>query len=159
MIISRKICKQYQCKDAEIDFCYLQYWFVSTFQLDSPYDMARPYDLLSFLNQEKRWDSIFDLLNDLEIRQIEIDKLWSDVGRYTDVGRQIAQDDDCLKAGNVNIIDWYAALLEDGSNKIHPNEFLLPNPYYGPNNDIPDCKKISSLTFSMFAFEHLTVSN
>ncbi|CAH2092224.1 unnamed protein product [Euphydryas editha] len=125
-------------------------------RLESPFDMARPYDLLAFLNQEKRWDSIFDLFNELERRQIEIDKLWADVGRYTDVGRQIAEDDDCLKAGNVNVIDWYAALLEDGSNKIHPNEFLLPNPYYGPNSDIPDCKRISSLTFSMFAFEHLT---
>ncbi|XP_046978684.1 tetratricopeptide repeat protein 17 [Vanessa cardui] len=124
-------------------------------RLDSPFEMARPYDLLAFLNQEQRWDSISDLFNDLINRQIEIDKLWANVRKYTDVGRQIAQNDDCIKAGNVNIIDWYAALLEDGSNKIHPNEFLLPNPYYGPNSDIPDCKRISSLPFSMSAFEHL----
>ncbi|XP_047545696.1 tetratricopeptide repeat protein 17 [Vanessa atalanta] len=124
-------------------------------RLDSPFEMARPYDLLAFLNQEQRWDSISDLFNDLINRQIEIDKLWANVRKYTDVGRQIAQNDDCIKAGNVNIIDWFAALLEDGSNKIHPNEFLLPNPYYGPNSDIPDCKRISSLPFSMTAFEHL----
>lgn len=128
------------------------------FQLDSPFDMARPYDLLAFLNQEKRWDGIFDLFNDLTKRQTVIDKLWADVTRYTDVGRQIAQDKDCAKAGNINVIDWYAGLLEDGSKKIHLDEFQLPNPYYGPNIDIPDCKRISSLTFSMFAFEHLEVS-
>lgn len=120
--------------------------------------MARPYDLLAFLNQEKRWDGIFDLFKDLTKRQTTIDKLWADVGKYTDVGRQIAHDENCLKAGNINSIDWYAGLLEDGSKKIHPHEFQLPSFYYGPNNEIPDCKKFSSLKFSMFAFEHLEVS-
>ncbi|XP_034824993.1 tetratricopeptide repeat protein 17 isoform X1 [Maniola hyperantus] len=124
-------------------------------RLDSPFDMARPYDLLAFLNQEKRWDDIFAIYDDLVKQQTIIDRLWFDVGKFTDIGRQIAQDEDCVRAGNINTIDWHAALLEDGSKKIPEEEFLFPNPYYGPNTDMPDCKRMSSLTFSMFVFEHL----
>lgn len=120
--------------------------------------MARPYDLLAFLNQEKRWDNIFDIYNSLAKQQTVIDALWFDVGKYTDIGKQIAQDENCVKAGNLNTIDWHAAVLEDGTRKIPEDEFLFPNPYYGPNTDVPECKRISSLTFSMFAFEHLEVS-
>lgn len=120
--------------------------------------MDRPYDLLAFLNQEKRWDTVFEIYNDLSSRQAIIDTLWADVEKDTNMGVKIAHNEHCVKAGNVNVIDWYAALLEDGSKKISGKEFLLPIPYYGPNTDMPDCKRISSLAFSMFAFEHLEVS-
>ncbi|CAG9563311.1 unnamed protein product [Danaus chrysippus] len=124
-------------------------------RIDSPFNLARPYDLLAFLNQEKRWDTVFEIYNDLSSRQSIIDTLWADVEKDTNMGVKIARNEHCVKAGNVNVIDWYAALLEDGSKKIPGKEFLLPIPYYGPNTDMPDCKRISSLAFSMFAFEHL----
>ncbi|XP_052738199.1 uncharacterized protein LOC112053846 isoform X2 [Bicyclus anynana] len=124
-------------------------------KLNSPFDMERPYDLLAFLNQEKRWDAIFENYNDLMKHQKVIDALWFDVGEHTNSGTQILQDKDCEKAGNINAIDWHASILDDGSEKVPQEKYLFPSAYHGPSTDVPDCKRISSLTFSMFAFEHL----
>ncbi|XP_045492035.1 tetratricopeptide repeat protein 17 isoform X1 [Colias croceus] len=124
-------------------------------RLDSPFEMARSYDLLSFLKQESRWDEIINLYHELAKKQQLLDDLWTDIERDTDLGIDVGKDENCMRAGPLNMIDWSHAPLEDGTIKNIPEEeFHLPN-HYGPNIDMPDCKKISSLTFSMFAYEHL----
>ncbi|KAM3968041.1 tetratricopeptide repeat protein 17 [Aphomia sociella] len=125
-------------------------------RIDSPFEMARPYDLLAFLNQDTRWDNIINLYHDLSKRQKEINNLWDRVERDTDVNMQLSLDPNCVKAGQLSSLDWYATSVEDSQTKdVAEEELLLYNPADGKDTDIPDCKKISSLTFSMVAFEHL----
>ncbi|KAJ2950367.1 hypothetical protein O0L34_g8608 [Tuta absoluta] len=125
-------------------------------RVDSPFEMARPYDLLAFLNQDTRWDNIRKLYNELSTRQIDINKLWAELEFDTDINTWLSKDKNCKKTGPLNYLDWYATRLEDGLTKHIPQEdFQLYDPSYGEDVDVPDCKKISSLTFSMFAFEHL----
>lgn len=120
--------------------------------------MTRPYDLLAFLNQDTRWDNIINLYYDLSKRQDLINQLWDDIKKKSDLSAVSSKNEDCIKAGQLNFFDWYASFLEDGkSKKIPDEEYLLYKPAFGHDTEVPDCKKISSLTFSMFAFEHLEV--
>nr|XP_037870858.1 tetratricopeptide repeat protein 17 isoform X2 [Bombyx mori] len=122
---------------------------------DSPFIMEHPNDLLAFLNQDTRWDNIHNLYYDLYNRQQIIDQLWLDIEKGTEVTTILTSNQHCVRVGQLNIIDWYTSFLEDGKSKGVPDEdFLLRETDYG-DTDVPDCKKISSLTFSMFAFEHL----
>ncbi|XP_063635827.1 tetratricopeptide repeat protein 17 [Cydia splendana] len=125
-------------------------------KLESPFEMARPYDLVAFLNQDTRWDSIISLYHDLAKRQEAIKVLWETLETDSDVSTHLSEDENCVNAGPVNVLDWYNSVLEDGKSKfISEDDYWLNNPYSGQESFVPDCKKISSLTFSMFAFEHL----
>ncbi|KAL4709322.1 hypothetical protein ACJJTC_007054 [Scirpophaga incertulas] len=54
------------------------------------------------------------------------------------------------------IIELYHELVKGKKwLKAYEEEYLLYRPTRGQDVDVPDCKKISSLTFSMFSFEHL----
>ncbi|KAJ0179516.1 hypothetical protein K1T71_005228 [Dendrolimus kikuchii] len=125
-------------------------------KIDSPFEMARPYDLLAFLNQDTRWDNIFNIYNDLLKRQGLVDTLWTDLEQIIDFNNLRNSDEYCIKVDDdLNAIDWYITFPEDGTFKgIKEEEFLFSSNNYG-DTDVPDCKKISSLTFSMLAFEHL----
>lgn len=131
---------------------------LNLFQLDSPFEMSHSYDLLAFLNQDTRWDNIINLHHDLTNRQHIIKSLWADLKRDTDINTLLTQDDSCLKASplELKMLDWYTSFLEDGKPKVGTEEFLLYNIRYG-DTIVPDCKKISSLTYSMSVFEHLEV--
>ncbi|XP_068627589.1 tetratricopeptide repeat protein 17 [Battus philenor] len=125
-------------------------------RVDSPFELARPYDLLAFLNQETYWNDVFNIYNDLSKRQTLIDELWDDVDKNTDIGVQVLSDNNCLKAGQLNQLDWYVSLSDDGSSRNIPeNDYKLARPLFRMDVDVPDCKKISSLIFSMSTFEHL----
>ncbi|PZC82481.1 hypothetical protein B5X24_HaOG210230 [Helicoverpa armigera] len=123
-------------------------------RLDSPFNLVQPYDLLAFLNQDTRWDNIINLHHYLAKRQQIIRGLWADLERDTDINSLLIEDEYCVKVGQLNLIDWYTSSLEEAKSKIGTEEFTLHNLNYG-DADVPDCKKISSLTFSMCAFEHL----
>lgn len=128
-------------------------------QIGSPFEMARPYDLLAFLNQDTRWENIHTLYHDLLKRQIDIDTLWTEATKYSDVNNQMTRNKSCQKIGSVDRLDWYTSHLEDGTSKrISGKEFKLTKPGPGQDTEVPDCKKISSLTYSMSAYEHLEVS-
>ncbi|CAH0628672.1 unnamed protein product [Chrysodeixis includens] len=123
-------------------------------RLDSPFEMARPYDLLAFLNQDTRWDNIINLHRDLSKRQQLIKGLWAELERTTDVNSLLNEDENCVKVGQLNAIDWYASSLEETKTKTSTEDLSIYNIKY-EDADVPDCKKLSSLTFSMCAFEHL----
>ena len=130
--------------------------FSASFQLESPFEMARPYDLLAFLNQDTRWENILNLHHNLSLRQQIIRGLWAELERDTNIHMLLNEDDYCVRAGQLNTIDWYTSSLEEGKTKIGTEEFTLRHLNYG-DADVPDCKRISSLTFSMCVFEHLEV--
>lgn len=120
--------------------------------------MARPYDLLAFLNQDTRWDNMFNLHNDLLKQQIVVDNLWTELEQTIDFNNLQNSNEYCIKIDNLSTLDWYISFPEDGKSKgINDEEFMLYSSNFG-GTDVPDCKKISSLTFSMLAFEHLEVS-
>lgn len=118
--------------------------------------MARPYDLLAFLNQDTRWENILNLHHNLSLRQQIIRGLWAELERDTNIHMLLNEDDYCVRAGQLNTLDWYTSSLEEGKTKIGTEEFTLRHLNYG-DADVPDCKRISSLTFSMCVFEHLEV--
>lgn len=118
--------------------------------------MAKPYDLLAFLNQDTRWENIVNLHYSLSKRQQIIRKLWAELKKNTDVTTIFNENDYCVRAGQLHTVDWYTSSLEEGKTRLGTEEFPVRNLNYG-DGDIPDCKRISSLTFSMCAFEHLEV--
>ncbi|XP_013140696.1 PREDICTED: tetratricopeptide repeat protein 17 isoform X3 [Papilio polytes] len=125
-------------------------------KVDSPFELARPYDLLAFIDQESYWNEIIDIFNDLSKRQIIIDKLWNDVDKNTDIGMIVISDRNCLQAGQLKLLDWYVAYSDDGSSRDIPdNVYQVSRPLFTMDLHVPDCKKISSLIFSMSTFEHL----
>ncbi|XP_014358133.2 tetratricopeptide repeat protein 17 [Papilio machaon] len=125
-------------------------------RVDSPFELARPYDLLAFLDQETYWNEIFDIYNDLSKRQILIDKLWNDVDKNTDIGLLVLSDRNCLRAGQLKQLDWYVSYSDDGSSRNIPDYvYQVTRPLFTLDLHVPDCKKISSLIFSMSTFEHL----
>lgn len=120
--------------------------------------MENPFDLLSFLNQDTRWENIFTLYHNLIHRQKNINRIWIKLEYDSNFDKHIAENELCENVGNTHImIDWYAGFLEDGTSKgLQEKDFLIKTFQY-EDTEVPDCKKISSLTFSMFAFEHLDV--
>ncbi|XP_053600296.1 tetratricopeptide repeat protein 17 [Plodia interpunctella] len=125
---------------------------------DSPFVMSHPYDLISFLNQDTRWINIHNLYHDLWRRQQVINKMWKDVEKNADYNILLSKDKNCVKISPLRSLDWDIAPVDVGKNlekSIPEEDLLLYSPSYGHDTEVPDCKKISSLTFSMFAFEHL----
>lgn len=128
-------------------------------QAGAPFEMARPYDLLAFLNQDTRWETIITIYHDLKSRKEIIRRLWSYIQRDGDLDAKIRNDNNCVEAGFLGSIDWYSSELDDGRSKGKiPFQYFRPSKVnLGDDVDVPDCKKISSLTFSMHSFEHLEV--
>lgn len=120
--------------------------------------MSRPYDLLAFLNQDTRWDNIKLLYHDLKARKDVIQKLWNELERETDVHAHLTMDTNCLNAGSLGPFNWYTQVYDDSTSRIGSLDyFTVPEIKPVKVVDVPDCKKISSLTFSMHTFEHLEV--
>lgn len=120
--------------------------------------MARPYDLLAFLNQDTRWVNIIKLYYNLSLRQHIIKSLWAELQRKTNIHMLLNEDDYCLKAGQLNTIDWYTSAWDDGRTKIGPDDFTF-HPLNPGDAHVPDCERFSSLKFSMCVFEHLEVGS
>lgn len=91
-------------------------------------------------------------------KQKDINQLWIKLEYDANFDKHLAANQFCEKVGDVVLLDWYTTYLEDGRYKgIPEKDFALQKTEY-EETGVPDCKKISSLTFSMFAFEHLDVS-
>ncbi|VVC91740.1 unnamed protein product, partial [Leptidea sinapis] len=104
-------------------------------RIDSPFEIARPYDLLSFLKQDTHWEEIKNLYNELSKKQDFLDNLWSEIEKDTDLGIDVGKDENCMRAGPLNMIDWYHTPLEDGTIKNIPEkDFLLPK-HFGASSE------------------------
>lgn len=127
-------------------------------QLDSPFHLRRPYDLLALLDQETRRKDISSLYHDLVSRKNLIDQKWSGLEGASDLETRIYyQDPDCANAAKLlDEFNLYPSIGTNGSNrnginiKFNTNEVKESKDYL-----VPDCSKFVNLDFSMFAFEHL----
>ncbi|KAF5282200.1 hypothetical protein FQR65_LT02897 [Abscondita terminalis] len=127
-----------------------------TLQLDSPFHLRRPYDLIALLDQETRRIDITTLYKDLITRKNVIDQKWSGLEGVSDLEARIySQDPDCFKAGKLlSEIDLYSSIGSNGSSRIEVKDDVTEDDsvaYFEP-----DCSNYSKLDYSMFTFEHLT---
>lgn len=87
------------------------------FQLDSIFQMRRPYDLLAFLEQESRQDAFDALYRQLMARKAAIQSRCASLKSATEVEAKLySTDPDCLLAGKpLADVDLYASVATDGS--------------------------------------------
>ncbi|XP_062591170.1 tetratricopeptide repeat protein 17-like [Saccostrea cucullata] len=124
-------------------------------QLDTVFNMKRPYDLVAFMRQEERSGMLDKLKEELLSRKDEIDK---NEDRDTGLEQRFYKTDpDCLMAVKpLPEFDLYISTVLPLENKgIRPEDHIdmkskLPSTLLAPN-----CELIEDLSFSMDAFEHL----
>lgn len=124
-------------------------------QLDTVFNMKRPYDLVAFMRQEERSGMLEKLKDELLSRKDEIDK---NEDRDTGLEQRFYKTDpDCLMAVKpLPEFDLYISTVLPLENKgIRPEDHIdmkkkLESPLKPPN-----CELIGELPFSMDAFEHL----
>uniref|UniRef100_A0A1B6GM84 Tetratricopeptide repeat protein 17 n=1 Tax=Cuerna arida TaxID=1464854 RepID=A0A1B6GM84_9HEMI len=128
-------------------------------QLDSPFHMRRPYDLLSLLEQERRAMEIERLYHEMVQRKVAIDEEWAGLESATELeNRLYTTDPDCLRAGKpLSDIDLYTSLAADGLGREGIDlEELVPREVPQDTPEQPDCGLLD-LGFTMRTFPHLQV--
>ncbi|KAH3890152.1 hypothetical protein DPMN_014224 [Dreissena polymorpha] len=123
-------------------------------QIDSVFNMKRPYDLVAFMKQEDRAAMLDKLKQELLSRKDEIDRTED---RDTGLEDKFYKSDvDCLAAGKqLPDLDLYISTVLPLENKgIRPDDYLPP---HVPASDLmqPDCTFYTDLEYSPHAFEHL----
>jgi hypothetical protein len=124
-------------------------------QMDSIYNLQRPYDLMALLKQEQRAVMLENLKQELLAKKNDIDN-------NDDKDNGLEQkfyrtDPNCIAAGQPLIeFDLYMSTVLPLENKgIRPDDYVdfsvVPHPPFSP----PDCTQHVPLDFSMHAFEHL----
>lgn len=129
-------------------------------QLDSPFYLRRPYDLLALLDQETRRTDINVLYQDLVSRKTILDKKSSGLEGASDLeARVYSQEPDCLVAGKLlSEIDLYTSIGANGTGRAGLNlELLDDKDLEDVDEMIPECSQYFNLDFSMFTYEHLDV--
>lgn len=130
------------------------------FQLDSPFYLRRPYDLLALLDQETRRTEINTLYQDLVARKSMIDQKWSGLEGASDLENRIyTQEIECLNAGKLlSEIDLYPSIGTTGVGRagIQMDFSKIHTVEHESDYLVPDCTKYTRLDFSMFTFEHLS---
>ncbi|KAG8225759.1 hypothetical protein J437_LFUL005718 [Ladona fulva] len=148
-------------------------------QIDSVFHLRRPFDLIAFMEQEARLQSLDEIYNDLLERKSAIDRKWvgldangGDVGlgkgrglRGVKAGdleaRLYAEDPDCVGAGGkpLSLSQLYPGSA--GIASLMREEMRLENNLKSIKinekgfNLLPDCERSYPLEISMQAFEHL----
>jgi tetratricopeptide (TPR) repeat protein len=124
-------------------------------QVDSLFNLRRPYDLVALLKQEERAVMLENLKQELLTRKEEIDK---NEDKDTGLEQRFYKTDlDCIAAGKpLPEFDLYISTVLPLENKgIRPEEhidFKAP-PTAAPR--APFCTNTINVDFSMHAFEHL----
>lgn len=124
-------------------------------QLDTVFNLRRPYDLVAFMKQEDRGEIIEELKKELLQRKEEIDK---NEDRDTGLEQRFYKTDiDCVAAGKpLPEFDLYISTVLPLENKgIRPEEHIDLSITPGDQLHQPDCRLFSELEYSFHAFEHL----
>nr|XP_022314692.1 tetratricopeptide repeat protein 17-like isoform X1 [Crassostrea virginica] len=124
-------------------------------QLDTVFNMKRPYDLVAFMRQEERSGMLEKLKDELLSRKDEIDK---NEDRDTGLEQRFYKTDpDCLMAVKpLPEFDLYISTVLPLENKgIRPEDHIDMKKKLGSPLEAPNCELIEELPFSMDAFEHL----
>ncbi|XP_025087686.1 tetratricopeptide repeat protein 17-like isoform X2 [Pomacea canaliculata] len=126
-------------------------------QADSVFNLRRPYDLVAFMRQEERAYMLGNLKKELLSRKSEIDR-HEDRDSAAGLEQKFYQTDpDCIEAGKpLPEFDLYISTVLPLENKgIRPEEHVDLNAPLNIPPIAPDCQAVTSLDFSMHAFEHL----
>ncbi|XP_031782231.1 tetratricopeptide repeat protein 17 isoform X2 [Nasonia vitripennis] len=127
---------------------------------DSIFQMQRPYDLLSFLEQGNRRDSVNKLFESMRSRKAIIDNQFVGLHSASDVENGLHMSDiDCLLREQYDVeLDLHHSIVLDGGFRegITQDDFYLNDVQIEEKKRVPDCKKTFPLDFSMHTFEHLS---
>ncbi|XP_070200043.1 tetratricopeptide repeat protein 17-like isoform X3 [Littorina saxatilis] len=126
-------------------------------QMDSVFNLRRPYDLVAFMRQEERAHKLGNLKKELLSRKSEIDR--HEDRDSAGLEQKFYQTDiDCIEAGKpLPEFDLYISTVLPLENKgIRPEEHVdLNKPLSNIPPVPPDCQTVTDLEFSIHAFEHL----
>lgn len=136
-----------------------KHWYVTESgriqpQHDSVFDMRRPYDLLAFLEQEKRREKANAIYKKISRKEISIDNQFVGLG-ISDIENS---NSDCLLLDkSLTDVDVHASIvidyrLRDG---IDQNDYMLYNVVANSKPTVPDCQNTFPLNFSIYTYEHL----
>ncbi|XP_063907336.1 tetratricopeptide repeat protein 17 isoform X2 [Zophobas morio] len=114
----------------------------------SPLDLRRPYDLISLLDQEKRWNEIQTVLQDLMTRKSTIEEKWSNLQGNPGMESKMAlKNSDCLMNGKLaNTVDLYN-IATNGSERVKVD--LTTEKEDVTIYQVPECNKYSKIEFSL----------
>lgn len=128
-----------------------------TFQEGSRFQLNNTGDVSAFLEQDIRWKTIVDTYRLLKRKQPTLERLWKQIQKEMDITHLMSTDAHCVEAAPLHELNWYPTHLTM-SRGIHWHEYMLDEMNFDGELLVPDCKKISSLIFSMSSYEHLNVS-
>ncbi|XP_014469374.1 PREDICTED: tetratricopeptide repeat protein 17 isoform X2 [Dinoponera quadriceps] len=123
-------------------------------QHDSVFDMRRPYDLLAFLEQEKRRETANAIYKRISRKEVSIDNQFADLG----VADTESANLDCfLWDKSLADIDVHASIMIDLKHRdgISKKDYMLYNKGANGKQTEPNCEKTFPLEFSVFTFDHL----
>lgn len=125
-------------------------------QLETPFNLRRPDDLLALLGQEKRLEQIHALSKEMEHRKAIIQKKTTKIESFADVeARVYSQKAECRNYAKFFNVDLYLSMATNGSDR--PGiTFDVIEESSGEFME-PDCANFMQLDFSIFAYEHLKV--
>ncbi|KAK4302085.1 hypothetical protein Pmani_025813 [Petrolisthes manimaculis] len=124
-------------------------------QMDSIFQLRRPYDFLALAQQEQRAMQVESLKRDLVSQKSQIDR---NEDKDTQLEERIYRtDSDCVLAGRpLTEFDLYASTVVNmESAGIRLEDHLGSPPGQGESLLEPDCVITFDLPFSMFAYDHL----
>ncbi|XP_063991883.1 tetratricopeptide repeat protein 17 isoform X1 [Diachasmimorpha longicaudata] len=129
-------------------------------QLNSVYNMKRPYDLPAFLEQENRMNAVEALHQKMLAREVVLDSQMAVLNSIGDLESWLqASNPDCISCRKLlDDFDFYASVATDGSYRkgVTHKDYLLHGIPNEEKKRIPDCKKTFPLDFSMYTFDHLS---
>ncbi|XP_029638626.1 tetratricopeptide repeat protein 17 isoform X1 [Octopus sinensis] len=124
-------------------------------QVDTVFNMRRPYDLVAFMKQEERAVMLDNLKKELLSRKDEIDK---SEDRDTDLEQRFYRSEpDCIAVGKpLPEFDLYISTVLPLENKGIRQEEHIDFKAVPSNKPLPpDCTQVTDLHYSIHAFEHL----
>ncbi|XP_057331405.1 tetratricopeptide repeat protein 17 isoform X2 [Microplitis mediator] len=129
-------------------------------QLDSAFQMKRPYDLPGFLEQEKRMNIVQALHKKIMARKMILDSQIAVLNSIGDLESWLqSSNPECISNRKLlEDFDFYASVATDGSYRkgVTQKDYLLDGIPDDGKRTVPDCKKTFPLDFSMYTFEHLS---
>lgn len=112
---------------------------------------------MNLIEQDKRWNFIIEIHKQLVKKRHDLNRLWKIVLKEMDVTKQLSSDTHCVESVPLYEIDWYTTQFSISSG-VAWEDYMFDDMNYDGKLLVPNCKKISSLIYSMFTFEHLKVS-
>lgn len=121
------------------------------------YRLKFSVDLTNFLEQDDRWKSVVEIYRKIRKDLTVLNVLWRRLAKRLDLYHYLSSDAHCLKVMPVHDINWQLPHLSI-SQGVDWKELKLDEMSYDGKLQVPYCKKISSLDFSIYTFDHLPVS-